>query len=83
MLLLFSFSQSITMEMKVYMHCDACEKKVRRTISKVEGEEVLRKLLLQASAVQLAYVSVRARNDVSSSLSPYRRRDDKGGQGRE
>jgi len=71
------------MEMKVYMHCDACEKKVRRTISKVEGEEVIRKLLLQASAVQLAYVSVRARNDVSSSLSLYRRRDDKGGQGRE
>jgi len=67
MLLLFSFAQSITMEMKVYMHCDACEKKVRRTISKVEGEEVIRKLLLQASAVQLAYVSVRARNDVSSS----------------
>jgi len=57
------------MEMKVYMHCDACEKKVRRTISKVEGEEVIRKLLLQASAVQLAYVSVRARNDVSSYLS--------------
>jgi copper chaperone CopZ len=69
MLLFFSFSQSITMEMKVYMHCDACEKKVRRTISKVEGEEVIRKLLLQASAVQLAYVSVPARNDVSSSLS--------------
>ena len=31
------------MEMKVYMHCDACERKVRRTISKVEGEKVIRK----------------------------------------
>uniref|UniRef100_A0A804MDX6 HMA domain-containing protein n=1 Tax=Zea mays TaxID=4577 RepID=A0A804MDX6_MAIZE len=30
-------TQSITVEMKVYMHCDACERKVRRTISKVEG----------------------------------------------
>ncbi|PWZ36589.1 Heavy metal-associated isoprenylated plant protein 20 [Zea mays] len=32
-----SSAKSITVEMKVYMHCDACERKVRRTISKVEG----------------------------------------------
>ncbi|XP_066347416.1 copper transport protein ATX1-like isoform X2 [Miscanthus floridulus] len=36
-----SSTKSITMEMKVYMHCDACEKKVRRTISKVKGVETI------------------------------------------
>lgn len=41
--LLLSFAQSITIEIKVYMHCNACERKVRRTISKVEGEEVIRR----------------------------------------
>ncbi|CAL5016077.1 unnamed protein product [Urochloa decumbens] len=35
-----SSTKSITIELKVYMHCDACERKVRRTINKVEGEEV-------------------------------------------
>ncbi|EES12456.1 hypothetical protein BDA96_06G152500 [Sorghum bicolor] len=36
-----SSTKSITIEMKVYMHCDACERKVRRTISKVEGVETV------------------------------------------
>ncbi|XP_066343565.1 copper transport protein ATX1-like isoform X1 [Miscanthus floridulus] len=36
-----SSTKSITIEMKVYMHCDACERKVRRTISKVEGVETI------------------------------------------
>ncbi|RLM65235.1 hypothetical protein C2845_PM16G11670 [Panicum miliaceum] len=34
-------TKSITIELKVYMHCDACERKVRRTINKVEGVETV------------------------------------------
>ncbi|CAN6268434.1 unnamed protein product [Urochloa humidicola] len=36
-----SSTKSITIELKVYMHCDACERKVRRTINKVEGVETV------------------------------------------
>ncbi|WVZ86298.1 hypothetical protein U9M48_033103 [Paspalum notatum var. saurae] len=32
---------SITIELKIYMHCDACERRVRRAISKVEGVETI------------------------------------------
>ncbi|CAL5068727.1 unnamed protein product [Urochloa decumbens] len=41
MKLLGEFRESITIELKVYMHCDACERKVRRTINKVEGVEAV------------------------------------------
>jgi copper chaperone CopZ len=30
--------QSITVEVRVYMHCDACERSVRRTIKKIDGK---------------------------------------------
>nr|XP_034603569.1 heavy metal-associated isoprenylated plant protein 19-like isoform X2 [Setaria viridis]TKW05272.1 hypothetical protein SEVIR_7G165300v2 [Setaria viridis] len=36
-----SSTKSITIELKVYMHCDACERKVRRTISNCEGVETV------------------------------------------
>ncbi|CAN6235542.1 unnamed protein product [Urochloa humidicola] len=36
-----SSTKSIAIELKVYMHCDACERKVRRTINKVEGVETV------------------------------------------
>ncbi|KAJ1271768.1 hypothetical protein BS78_06G151100 [Paspalum vaginatum] len=36
-----SSTKSITIELKVYMHCDACERRVRRAISKVEGVETI------------------------------------------
>nr|CAB3485039.1 unnamed protein product [Digitaria exilis] len=36
-----STTKSITIELKVYMHCDACERKVRRVVNKVEGVETV------------------------------------------
>ncbi|CAM0903944.1 unnamed protein product [Alopecurus aequalis] len=32
---------SITVDVRVYMHCDACERSVRRTIKKIDGVEAV------------------------------------------
>ncbi|VAH33881.1 unnamed protein product [Triticum turgidum subsp. durum] len=33
--------QSVTVNVRVYMHCDACERSVRRTIKKIDGVETV------------------------------------------
>ncbi|KAM0859227.1 hypothetical protein ACQ4PT_047339 [Festuca glaucescens] len=34
-------TNSITVDVRVYMHCDACERSVRRTIKKIDGVETV------------------------------------------
>ncbi|XP_051212685.1 heavy metal-associated isoprenylated plant protein 20 [Lolium perenne] len=34
-------TNSITVDVRVYMHCDACERLVRRTIKKMDGVETV------------------------------------------
>ncbi|KQK10913.1 hypothetical protein BRADI_2g57040v3 [Brachypodium distachyon] len=34
-------TNSITVDLKVYMHCDACERSVRRTIKKIDSIETV------------------------------------------
>ncbi|KAE8816115.1 heavy metal-associated isoprenylated plant protein 26-like [Hordeum vulgare] len=34
-------TNSITVNVRVYMHCDACERSVRRTIKKIDGVETV------------------------------------------
>ncbi|XP_062227416.1 heavy metal-associated isoprenylated plant protein 19-like [Phragmites australis] len=36
-----SVKNSVTTELKVYMHCDSCERSVRRAIEKIEGVETI------------------------------------------
>jgi hypothetical protein len=37
--LLLFLLQSITVDVRVYMHCDACERSVRRTVKKIDGKQ--------------------------------------------
>jgi copper chaperone CopZ len=43
--------QSITVDVRVYMHCDACERLVRRTIKKMDGKN--KKKILNSKPVHV------------------------------